>query len=78
MIFGQLASVARLFVQFHAGTIKLLWDFWPPLLEQPIKFVLTSIKKLVLQIMFHFYLLRLIKFRKENARKVCQITWPCL
>ena len=39
-IFGQLASVARLFAQFHAGTRKLLQDFCPPLLEKPIKFIL--------------------------------------
>ena len=37
---GQLASAAMLFVNFHAGTRKSLSDFWPPLLEHPIKLVL--------------------------------------
>ena len=37
MIFGQLATAAMLFAKFHAGTRKLLSDFWPPLLEEPIK-----------------------------------------
>ena len=40
MIFGKLASAAMLFAEFHTGTKKSLSDFWPPLLEQPIKFVL--------------------------------------
>ena len=40
MIFGQLASVARLFAQFYAGTIKSLQKFWPLLLEHPMKFIL--------------------------------------
>ena len=35
--FGQLANVARLFAQFYAGTRKSHQEFWPPLLEQPIK-----------------------------------------
>ena len=39
-IFGQLANAAMLFGKFHAGTRKSLSDFWLPLLEQPIKFVL--------------------------------------
>ena len=37
---GQLASAAMLVMKFRAGTRKSLLDFWPPLLEQPIKFVL--------------------------------------
>ena len=40
MIYEQLASAAMLFAEFHAGTKKSLLDFWLPLLEQPIKFVL--------------------------------------
>ena len=43
MIFGQLASTVILFAQFYAGTRRSIWDFWRPLLEQPIKFVLKSI-----------------------------------
>ena len=43
MIFGQLANVARFYAQFHADTRKLLQDFWPPLLEQPMKFVLIAL-----------------------------------
>ena len=38
MIFGQLVSAAKLFGQFHAGTKKILWDFWLPLLKHSIKF----------------------------------------
>ena len=43
--FGQLASVAtaRLLAQFCAGTRKVLWDCWPPLLEQPTKLVLICL-----------------------------------
>ena len=37
MIFGQLASAAMLFTKFHVGTRTSLLDFWPPLLERPIK-----------------------------------------
>ena len=40
MVFGQLASAAMLFEKFDAGRRKSLSDFWPPLFEQPIKFVL--------------------------------------
>ena len=40
MIFGQAASAAMLFAKFHAGTRKFLSDFWPPLLEHPIQFIL--------------------------------------
>ena len=42
MSFGQLASVARLFAQFHADARKMLKEFRLPLLEQPIKFVLKT------------------------------------
>ena len=42
MIFGQLASTAAWFAKFHAGTRKSQSDFWLPLLEQPIKFVLID------------------------------------
>ena len=42
MIFVQLAGVATLFAKFHAGTKRLFLDFWPPLLEQPIKLVLVG------------------------------------
>ena len=38
--FLAVGSVARLFAQFYAGTRKSLQDFWPLLLENPIKFVL--------------------------------------
>ena len=41
---GQLASVTRLFAQSYTGTRKSLQDFWPPLFEQPIKFVLKRCK----------------------------------
>ena len=41
MISGQLARAVRLFTQFYVGTRKSLWHFWPPRLEQQIKFVLT-------------------------------------
>ena len=36
MILGQLASVARSFAEFYAGTRKLLQEIWPLLLEKPI------------------------------------------
>ena len=36
MIFGKSASITTFSVKFHAGTEKSLWDFRPPLLEQPI------------------------------------------
>ena len=39
--FGQLTSAAMSFATFHAVTIKSLLDFWPPLLEKQIKFVLS-------------------------------------
>ena len=41
MIFEQLAGTAALFLEFHTGNGKSLLDFCRPLLEQPIKFVLT-------------------------------------
>ena len=41
--FWQLASATMLLAKFHAGTRKSLSDFWPPLLEQSIKFVLMLI-----------------------------------
>ena len=41
MICRKLASVATFFVKFHAGIRELLSDFWPPLLEPPVKFVLS-------------------------------------
>ena len=37
--FGQFGSAATLFAKFRTGTRKSLSDFWPPLLERPIKFV---------------------------------------
>ena len=40
MIVGPLASVARFFAQFSADTRKSFRDFWPHLIEQPIRFVL--------------------------------------
>ena len=40
MTFWQLANAAMLFAKFHAGTRRLLSDFWPSLLKQPIRFVL--------------------------------------
>ena len=40
--FGQLAIAAMLFAKFHAGTRKSQSEFWPPLFEQPIKFVPSS------------------------------------
>ena len=43
MTFGQLASVASLFAQFHAGTRKLLQNFCLCLLEQQTQFVLISL-----------------------------------
>ena len=46
MIFGQLASEAMQFSKFQAGTRKPLTDFWSPLLEQPVKFVLISARQL--------------------------------
>ena len=39
MILEQPASVARMFAQIYSGTRKSLKGFWPPPLEQPIKFV---------------------------------------
>ena len=41
MAFGQLASAVLFFAKFPACTRKSLSDFWPPLLEKPIKFVLN-------------------------------------
>ena len=41
MIFGKLAREATLFVKFRAGKEKSISNFWPPMLEQPIKFVLS-------------------------------------
>ena len=35
-----MASVAMLFVKFHAGAKTSHSDFWPHLLEKPVKFVL--------------------------------------
>ena len=40
--FEQLASAAMLYAKFHAGARKSPSDFWPPLFERPIKFVLTT------------------------------------
>ena len=42
MIFGWLAIAAMLYATFNAGTRKSLSEFWSPLLEQPITFVLSS------------------------------------
>ena len=44
VIFGQLASAGRLFAEFHAGTKN---HFWPPSLEQMIKFVLSCLSEKV-------------------------------
>ena len=41
MILRRLVSLATLFDMFHAGTRKSLLDLWPPLLQLPIKFVLS-------------------------------------
>ena len=41
VLFGQLAFVAWLVAQPYAGTQKSLKDFWPAVLEQLTKFVLT-------------------------------------
>ena len=45
MILGKLASVARLFAQFYAGIKKSLSNFFLLLLQQLIKFVLSSLVK---------------------------------
>ena len=40
VIFGKLANVALFSLKFYAGIEKSLRNFCPPVLEQPIKFVL--------------------------------------
>ena len=38
---NKIWAVGKFFAHFYAGTRKSLQNFWPPLLQQPIKFVLT-------------------------------------
>ena len=69
MISGQLGRVGRFFAQFYAGTRKSLCDFWPPMLEQPIKFVLIIICSLREEP---------VKFSIELPRQRCWLTFTIL
>ena len=47
---GQLVIETRLFAQCCASTRKSRWNFWPPHLEQRIKFVLSTLGETSYQI----------------------------